>query len=522
MNRVTFCRVRITTPDTPFGPSQTFEWTPDNHGALDGLMGVSVQQGVDALRNSFVLRFAPVVQGGLTWAERIPRFSLVQIEMGSSEHPGDDPLVMIGLTKMGAHQAAFAERIQRQVVVQGEGIEAVLWDANIWFAPYLDIDTAARSEALRRAVDAPTRNAIGGNAQLQWVQEILGAGTGQAAVYDPREMLAGVLRYFIGNGATSVFSLAVPGQPLHQLLVPGEFNAWFERETGRGARVLVPPSWSVIDDRIRMAFAQYRPEPGPIGAHCEKLVDRMFHDFFVRYEDGRARLAHRVKPFKATTPRSRVIDGLAGGPSLFDLEAVRTVEVTGDDVRQAGLQQSMPIANFFWVLPGFHSATGQQHFKAAFAPSFSTSEDFSNVGRFGLRAVEHVSPYMILDRQTEGDATTPEESKRIGTAIALAMKLSETLKVWMDPHPEMWAGTLVIRGRAGVRPGDRVVWTGPDAGPYPLEFHVKAVSHSYSFEDGAFVTQLQVERGWRVKDAVVDSGQGPSQRQAPAARDVPA
>lgn len=505
MNRVTWCTVRIVTPDTPLGPSRTFEWEAKGSGrTLDGLMGVNVQQSVDGLRNSFMLHFSPHRHNGLTWAEIIPLYSLVYIEMGSSEHEGDDPLVMIGVTKGDSHNSTFGQQVQREVVIQGEGIETVLWDANIWFAPYLDNNTAAANEALRRAVDAPTRNAISGNAQLQWTAEILGGKGGQAAIYDPREMLLGILRYFIADGATSVFSLQIPDRPLHRILVAGEQNGWIEQDIGPGGgpqlaqQAFIPKSWSVVDERIRMAFSQYRPEPGPIAQHCEKIVDRTFHDFFVRYEGGRARLVHRVKPFNTQQATNRVIGGMPGGPSLFNLNAVNTVEIQGHDLRQASLSRSMPINNFFYVLPGFHSADGKEHMKAAFAPAFCTSEDFSNIARFGLRPLDTVSPYLVLDRQTEGDETTPEEAREIGTIIELARKFSNILKVWMDPHPVMWAGTLSIRGRVAIRPGDRVVWNGNDVGPFPIEFHVRSVAHTYSFADGSFITSLNVERGWRI------------------------
>lgn len=519
--RITWCNVKIITPDLPHLPSAVYEWDSlEGVGDLAALTNVAVQHGMQG-PNSFTLSFAPEGIDYSQWSDRIPQYSLVFIYMGSDANDGDDPAVMVGLTGTPAISEDF-NSVSRQVTIQGRGIECVMADAGVWLAPWLDIHDAG-GNLLERVGGDFSVEAF--NGRPMWIRNIFnkflrqdpGADEGTndpITEVDPLEALIVLIRYYLDNEPTSVVNLVLP-QPyiIRRLLTFGELG----EEAFEPGKLLVPDSWSLVHPKLRMPQTAITPREGPVMGMVEQVIDRMFHDFFVRYEDGKARMYHRVKPFFRPVPNSirdaktivaadeawarggiRPPANKALGRTQFasDQATVQTLEVTKADLLGLQVRKGMtPIYNAFYVLAGAIATVSKDKdsFLANIPPVFSGKpSDFSYVGRFGIRGMKHESPYLMFERGTETNISFYQE---------LVNELAQTLQAWFDPHPEMLAGTIQVVGRAEYRCGHRLLLVDEDGQRGTHEYHITSVSHAYSFADGSFVTSLGVERGWRLDGA---------------------
>jgi len=535
--RITWCNVKIITPDLPHLPTATYEWDSlEGVGSLGILTNVSVQHGMQGV-NSFTLSFAPEGIDNNLWTDRIPQYSLVFIDMGSDAADGDDPTVMVGLTGPPSVSEDFGS-VSRQVSIPGRGVECVMADAGVWLAPWLDIHDAGGSLLERVAGDFQVEAGI--NGRPMWIRNIFNkflvdnpGALGDAATNDPvtevnpLEALVVLVRYYLDNEPTSVVNLVLPPPYIiRRLLTFGELG----EEAFEPGNLLVPDTWSLVHPKLRMPQTAITPREGPVMGMIEQVIDRMFHDFFIRYEDGKARMQHRVKPFNRPIPKAQQAleaKGVLGaadkilarawdetvsrtgaktptkknpaiGRTRFagDQATVKTLEVTKADLLGTQLRKGMtPIYNAFYVLAGQIATVSKDKdsFLANIPPVFSGQpSDFSYVGRFGIRGMKHESPYMMFERGSETDIAFYQD---------LVTELAQTLQAWFDPHPEMLAGTIQVVGRAEYRCGHRLLLVDDDGERPTYEYHVTSVSHSYSFADGSFVTSLGVERGWRVDGA---------------------
>lgn len=520
--RITWCNVKIVTPDLPHLPTATYEWDSlEGVGDLAALTTVSVQHGMQG-PNSFTLSFAPEGIDYSLWSDRIPQYSLVFIDMGSDADDGDDPTVMVGLTGPPSVSEDFGS-VTRQVTIQGRGIECVMADAGVWLAPWLDIHDAG-GNLLERVGGNFSVEAFNGRAM--WTRNIFNkflrqapgteedAGTNDPITeVNPLEALVVLIRYYLDNEPTSVVNLILP--PPHiirRLLTFGELG----EEAFEPGTLLVPDSWSLVHPKLRMPQTAITPREGPVMGMVEQLIDRMFHDFFIRYEDGKARMQHRVKPFFRPTPGSQITNAISAADEILartgvrlpankalgrtqfasDQATVQTLEVTKADLLGVQVRKGMaPVYNAFYVLAGAVATVSKDkdEFLANIPPVFSgKASDFSYVGRFGIRGMKHESPYMMFERGSETDIAFYQE---------LVTELAQTLQAWFDPHPEMLAGTIQVVGRAEYRCGHRLLLVDEDGQRPTYEYHVTSVSHAYSFADGSFTTSLGVERGWRLDGA---------------------
>lgn len=508
-SRSTFCHVRIVTPDLPRSPSRVYEWSGTG-GELGGLLSMQVQTSVQSFVNRFSMSFAPDGIGTpASWARRIPSYSLVFVEMGSSDRDGDDPTVMVGLTEPGVETEAWhGGRPQRSVTIPGRGIETVLEDARIYYSPFLEVHRARLSETLNRETNARLWEMLTG--QLVWARQIW------AKNIDPREALLRILIYWLANHENAVVNLRLPAPHIiRDLLLPGEWTA--ERMTRAVANVKIdrgdgssggekwdfarfpglarPPSWwSLVDETLRLPTAAMSPTGGSVLDLMRQVVDEQFHELFVRYDRGRARIIHRTRPFGQDVEQAKP------GQTLFasDVPTLSTIQITSADVLASKGQWGMgPIHNLFHVTPGQGSVLDHEVYKAFSEPVFSGDEqDHAYIGRFGLRPLEHASPYFVIG---QGEVLDNEVLGRMST------KLANVLRAWYDPHPAMWQGSLSVLGRAEHRAGQRLVWRGVDAQGQPdgrllRETYVDEAVQHYDFRSGAFVSHLQVSRGWEVAE----------------------
>lgn len=501
--RDTFCRVRITTPDTLlYGPSRVFEFGTDAGGPLKA---VNVNLTLDSV-NSFELHFAPVGIEDQSWPARIPQYSVVEIEMGASGGGGADPLVMVGITSPGVDGEVWTGASpQRTSTISGRGVEGVLQDARVWLAPFLELHKDRIADELRRTARGFFDNVLG-SGQLVFDSKVVTGGM------DPREAILAVWAYYMVNHPSAVISLSLP-QPyrIRDLLVPGEWSsadvdAMLASYTP-GERITTPtPRWwttigDVIGKDLTLPTAALRPTPGPVLQLMHQFLDVEFHELFVVYDSmeqgrpggvGKARLIHRTKPFAP-------IDARVSGATLFNLDepSLRTVEITEGDIMSIGslTHGITPVYNVFFCQPGDSALLNDQGIRASYPPAYAKDTDPAFVGRFGVRPLEHRTPFFATDRNPD-----PEGQ---GALIEALQSMQDVLYAWHAPAPDMKAATLAVAGRSEHRAGNRVIWKPVDAhghnvGRPTREWYCTAVRKSYDFASGAFLDTLQLTRGWTV------------------------
>lgn len=505
ISRTTFCNVTVVTPTVGGGLGAVYDLT--NSALAEGLTQVDVSTSVEmGAPNTFTLHF---VQGDGhevdSWARRIPQYSLVFIEMGSGGHKdGDDPTVMVGLTGRPQESETWSGGPpQRSVVISGRGLESLLWDAKVWFAPFLEDHPDNDARALRY-VSGPFREQLTG--RMIWAQKIWGKNI------DPRAAIIQILLYYLGSQETGFVNLLLPQNFLiRELLVPGDYSPSDIDDQPISANYVprIPGDWTFIGDQLDLPApmllptASLHPQPGPIINLIHRVMDRALHEFYALYEEGRVRLVHRTKPFARGTGE-RDAPGLYQGESAFagDAPHLKTVHVDSVDViSRSGHVGVEPIHNIFFVTPGQGAILANASFKAHVAPTMAVREgDRSFIGRFGVRPLEYVSPYLVVSRDGDVDNKFLQRNSEA---------LNRLLFHWHDPHPEMWEGRLSLIGRAEFRPGRRLVWHGRDEHGTPdgrptMEYYVKGVQHRYDFRNGAFRSELMVTRGWPILEAIGD------------------
>lgn len=503
--RQTWCKVKIVTPQLVDQDSRTYELDPKSPrtSALHGLTSVSVEQTMTGA-NTFQLTFAPErIEEGESWAALIPQYSLVFIEMGSSDEDGADPLVMIGLTSPGVESEHWqGSAPQRQVVIPGLGIERVLDEAGIYRAPWLELHSI-EPELDRKVEDA--------NNELLTHQPMWALQLWQGAI-DPREALLRILFYFLVDHKHAFVNLLLPfPYRVRDLLVPGDYSD----ADVEAVRLLVdlplvgqmvariPSNWRMVDRRLKL-FTHGMPPQSTVAGYLHACLDLVFHEWFVRYQNGKARIHHRPKPFAS---RADADAAVRMGETLFadGVPDLATVTINSGDVMQSQIVVgSQPIYNLFMAMPADGSTLeGGRTWREAVRPEFcGRRSDHAYHGRYGLRPLEHTSPYINYDHGMQDVAVATEISR----------ELNQVLKSWYDPQPLLRQGSLICLGRAAFRVGSRLVWDGADIngrsdGRWMREFYVEAVKHTYDFATGAFVSALTVTRGWQLGGEVGPDGE---------------
>ena len=505
VTRGTFCHVVIVTPSIQGHTGEVFELNVGD-APQAGLLSVDVSLSLDP-PNTFTMVFAQTQFESAPWSEKIPQYSLVFIEMGSEGHlDGSDPTVMVGITGAPVESEHWGEGgPQRTITIGGRGIEAVLWDAAVWFAPFLEDHPELDAGALKW-ISGPFREQLTG--RMIWAQRIY------AKNIDPRQAIIQILIYYLSNHTGGFINLQLPANYLiREMLVPGDYTpaelAGLPLDADHLPRI--PRDWTFIGSLLDLPAplllptASLHPQPGAVINLIYRVMDRQTHEFFVQYEAGRrARMIHRAKPFArgtGLTDAPRLEEGQTGFAD--DAPHLESVHVTSFDVVSRSLRYGIdPIYNVFFVTPGQGAILANASFKAHVGPAVAFREtDRAFIGRWGVRPLEYVSPYLVVSQEGTVDNRFLQ---RMSTAM------NRMLYAWYEPHPNMRGGTLGMVGRAEFRPGKRLVWHGreyeggPPDGRQTLEFYITGVRHRYDYARGAFRSDVQVTRGWPVREVLGD------------------
>lgn len=496
----------ITTPELPDQASRTYRLDEDNPRGSDlhGLMAVTVEQNMTG-NNQFSLVFAPEgFEAGTSWARVIPPYSLVIIEMGSSQEPNADPLVMIGLTSPGVETEDYLATPQtRQVVIPGQGIERVLTECGVYRAPWLELN--GEPEIVDRIVGGHSIQEYTG--QLSWTMQIF------QGVLDPREALLKILYYFTIDHAHSVVSLLLPPPfLLSDLLVAGDqddaaldrLRKAYKPDKAWWDPAFMPSTWKLVDPRLKVTSAALAGKTGAIAGFMASCMDLVFHEYWTRYQDGKARLMYRPKPF---AQREASEEAIARGRTLFDdsVTDLDDVVITSQDVVSATLRYgSEPVYNFFYVEPGSASVLPTGSYRANVPPLYCGKvTDEAYLGRWGIRPLDHQTPYLPIAHD--------ENAVDASANIQVMRDLTFILKSWYDPQPVLQQGTITCNGRASFRPGNRLVWqaqieSGESDGRWDREFYIEAVHHTYDFGTGSYRCANTVTRGWQLGGIIGPDG----------------
>lgn len=527
--RATFCRVTIITPDLSWSgrPSRTLQWTGTRGDDLDTLVSVSVSTSLRLGGNSFSLQFAPRNFERQSVADLVPTNSLVYINMGANDRD-EDPTVLVGLTSEPVETEAFtAGGPQRMIAIPGRGLDSVLAEAGIYRNAALATKGPAYIETLAKNLSRTTgpaqTAALTGGKIASWMGLMWHAGI------DPREAIARVLYYFVSNEETTIIDMGLPGmRTLGDIITAGgktprdpdvaawakSFAAAVEAAKKSGADQAksmaaavrlacpIPPAWTLLTPGLRLPVSNINPAAGSVLDIMQGAADPLFHELYAVHQQGRVDVMFGAKPFADP-------DDFSGG-SQFNVERLfadepETIEITtGDLVGQVSMRRGMPVSNLWHVLPGAGAANNSEALRNLIMPEVSGQQNLSDFNRFGLRPREVSMPYMPGDFFGITADVAKEAGIKINGTQALVTYLNRTLKVWEDPHPFMWQGSLTMQGRASVKPGKRLLWRGEDVNKRPdgrrlREFYIEAASHTYQCVNGTFNTSVQVSRGWELE-----------------------
>ena len=387
----TVCTVDIISPE---GLRTTFTTTEPQ----SDLLSVETHKDIGEACGSFTLTFAPREIDGESWDERIPMRSLVRIRMdrpGPSSLPAADTTVMLGLTDDHARSEQFGQApTQRQVLVSGRELSAVLIDATLFYHPLLFNE---RGQAgLLADIEM----------SLAWNPDLLQAGL------DPRENLKIILEYFLlggeqeqtegGQGAAqrrrAVINLHLPDLSLTDLLV------------------LNDAAWTMFDE-VSMPVGQNNVQMRSIYNFCQLCIDPAFQEFFSRVEAGVSKLHFRARPYKQqpVTQGSRFVE---------DAPTLATLRLDPSWVISTNLRRnSQAIYNIFWVKPimAWNMLDSPAFNNNATPVTITDALHPSSLVRYGIRLMQVASPYLPAlnpgKPQGSGGGTAPSTTLPTGSTI---------------------------------------------------------------------------------------------------------
>lgn len=360
----TVCTVDIISPE---GLRTTFTSTEPQ----SDLLSVETSKDIGEVCGTFTLAFAPREIDGESWEERIPMRSLVRIRMdrpGKSDLPQVNTTVMLGLTDDHARTEHFGQaQTQRQVVVSGRELSAILIDAQLFFHPLLYKDTG-RFGFLAGVEMTPA-----------WNPDLLQAGL------DPRENLKIILEYFLlggeqangegEQGQTSrrraVINLHLPDVSLSDLLV------------------LNSQAWTMFDE-VSMPVGQNNVMVGSIYNYCQMCIDPAFQEFFTRVEAGVSKIHFRVRPYKTAKVTT-------GSRFAEDAPTLQTLRLDPSWLISTNLRRnSQAIYNVFWVKPIFAWNMLDSYALSTQTQPVTITDALhpSSLVRYGIRLMQVASPYL--------------------------------------------------------------------------------------------------------------------------------
>lgn len=344
------------------------------------LLAVETRKDLGEAVGSFSLHFAPTTdETGRRWDQRIPRRSLVFIDMERAGTPGlpdVHPTVMVGLTDdHGAFEDWREAAPRRLVQVSGRELSCVILDAKLWFHPALARDPALGTLTFESAAMGVQTLALTYNPNLPRAGD------------SPMNILKLLLDYYLlVGGAAASIPTGTPGlqQPVMQLDLPGVTLPdllWVNRE-----------QWNTFEPDVQVPIVHGTTELGSLWNYLRTFVDQAFQEFFTRIEDGVCKIHFRGKPFQHEPIESGTrFKSTAAEPTL------RTLMLDPNWIMTSTMQtQTANVYNVFLAVPlGITQYYDDPHFKYHVVPYIIKEPAHpSFVGRYGLRVMEHASPYL--------------------------------------------------------------------------------------------------------------------------------
>jgi hypothetical protein len=234
---------------------------------------------------------------------------------------------------------------------------------------------------------------------------------------------------------------------------------------------------------------------GVLWNYLKVFVDTLFQEIFTRMEGGVCRLHFRAKPFLqeygGTGTRFRDDD-----PTLGTRELDQGI-ILASHLRR----QSTAVYNFFRVLPiGASTALQEPSFLYRLVPTILTDPDHpSYVRRYGLRVLDHASPYLSAKPTIPSTATNETDD----SVVAAGQRWGTIASVFYGSGAEMYGGVLTVLGSPLWNVGMRLL-TEDERGP--REGYIEGVDHQYDYRTGRYSSQLRVTRLWYLDGAIDNRG----------------
>jgi hypothetical protein len=255
-------------------------------------------------------------------------------------------------------------------------------------------------------------------------------------------------------------------------------------------------AWTLFEKGVTVPIGPNTAFAGVVWNYLRVFIDRMFQEFFTRIEDGVCKIHFRAKPFLqqpvTTGTRFRADDLTCQTLPLSDADLLVWLP----------RRQSATVYNVFLVVPlGASTSLQSPSFKYEIAPTYlADPKDPSYIFRYGLRVLEHSSPYL---NATQTVPDTPANASR-GHVVDAAIRWGKILAAWYGAAPELYASRMTVRGSPSWNLGHRLLWQEARG---RREGYIEGVSHSYDFRTGRYLTDLRVTRIWYL-DAPIDARGG--------------
>jgi hypothetical protein len=242
-------------------------------------------------------------------------------------------------------------------------------------------------------------------------------------------------------------------------------------------------TWTLFEKDLRVDVTQNTPFAGALWNYLHLFIDPLFQEFFTRVEGGILRIHFRAKPFLQT----RSLHG-----SRFQ-ETLTCQTLTLTDVQLLGIQLRRQTANVYNVFSMWPYGTSTMVDKAAYQQllpplMLDTATDPSYLAKYGLREIQHRSPYLSAQLDSDTEMT-----------IAAAKRWNEIAAAWYGLGSEMYAGAMTVVGSPRWNLGHRLLTTDERGA---REFYIEGVTHEYDMRTGRYLTHLRVTRGWYLKGLV--------------------
>ncbi len=433
--------------------------------------------------NLFTIRLVNRVdRDGLTWDQKIRSRDLVLITM---KRPGlDEKLtpVMFGVVrtvkkkvKLSGSQDGKTNTVERYIEVTGNDLTALIADQYIFFNQNYLGAIATIKKIL--GTDSPSSVHYG----FMFAELIDAQNEGkrlQELIKEPHEFV----RSYIENYCLHDYqhtNIPFFGKPVsdflqfnpesHSFALNGEqlkvYGMNFMTFTGSGANFIN----QVLQKPFNEIIVDYGTSPLPAQVRCHLTVRPS--PFYYQFNNSDVSDTNRVTPLPPD----------AGNLLQYLPEQV----ITDLDVKDEELMVSDEGSyNLFLVdkaSPGAWALDPALHLKPAF--------DLDNIRRYGTRAT-----IMSFDYFPAPTGNNEEElADSVKETTNYCNGLAEVLRQWFIKQPEYLQGEITIKGRAGIRIGQRLTYISKERNE-TIEFYIHGVRHTF-INFGSFLTTLSLSRG---------------------------